>query len=276
MGCLDLHTIIKSHDILAFTETMKGTHFQQHFPGYQSFHFPRKLTNRNAKKDSWGILILISNKMHDSIQVRRESDTLVWITIQGKCLSLPYNVNIGIIYMPPEGSPYACPDDFENLDEMIRKKSKTGPVLICGDANSRTSEIPDFVCSQICEDMPELMPDRPNVTPRANVDKIVNSYGKILLDLYKYIGLQICNGRLCDSSNTCYKYNGESVVDYLLALPNTFCLIKHFQILDGMVHSDHCALSFSLSNDQLRKPLLKTAAPIKIRQMSSCINGTQL
>ena len=73
--------------------------------------------------------------------------------------------------MPPEGSPYACPDDFENLGEMIRKKSKTGPVLICGDANSRTSEIPDIVCSQICEDMPELMPDRPNVTPRANVDK---------------------------------------------------------------------------------------------------------
>ena len=114
------------------------------FPGIPVIPFPRKLKNRNAKKDSGGILILISNKMHDSIQVQRESDTLVWITIQGKCLSLPYNVNIGIIYMPPEGSPYACRDDFENLGEMIRKKSKTGPVLICGDANSHTSEIPDF------------------------------------------------------------------------------------------------------------------------------------
>ena len=49
MGCLDLHTIITSHDILAFTETIKGTYFQQHFPGYQSFHFPRKLKHRNAK-----------------------------------------------------------------------------------------------------------------------------------------------------------------------------------------------------------------------------------
>ena len=154
--------------------------------------------------------------------MQREPDTLVWITIQGKYLSLPYNVNIGVIYTPPEGSPYACPDDFENLGEMIRNKSKTGPVLICGDANSRTSEIPDFVRSQICEDMPELMPDRPNVTPRANVDKIENSYGKKLLDLCKYTGLQICNGRLCDSSYTCYKYNGESVVDYLLAPPNIF------------------------------------------------------
>ena len=72
--------------------------------------------------------------MHDSIQVQRESDTLVLITIQVNYLSLPYNVTIGVIYMPPEGSSYACPDDFDNLGEMIRNKSKTGPVLIRGDA----------------------------------------------------------------------------------------------------------------------------------------------
>ena len=98
--------------------------FQQHFPGYQSFHFPRKLKHRNVKKDSGKILILISNKMHDSIQVQRQSDILVWITTQGKYLSLPCNVNIGIVSMSPKGSPYACQDDFENLGEMICNKSK--------------------------------------------------------------------------------------------------------------------------------------------------------
>ena len=76
---------------------------------------------------------------------------------------------------------------------------------------------------------------------------MVNGYGKKLIDLCKYTGLQICNGRLCESAHTCYKYNRESVVDYLLAQPDAFAAIANFHICDKSVYSDHCALSFSLT-----------------------------
>ena len=81
---------------------------------------------------------------------------------------------------------------------------------------------------------------------RGKIYRTINAYGKKLIDLCKYAGLQICNGRLCDSGYTCYKYNGESVVDYLLAPPNAFTTIGNFKICDKLVYSDHCALSFSL------------------------------
>ena len=84
-------------------------------------------------------------------------------------------------------------------------------------------------------------------SPRSNIDKTVNGYGKKLIDLCKYTGLQICNGRLCESAYTCYRYNGESVVDYLLAQPNAVAAIGKLEVCDKSVYSDHCALSFSLS-----------------------------
>ena len=76
---------------------------------------------------------------------------------------------------------------------------------------------------------------------------MVNDYGKKLIDLCKYTGLHICNGIQCESAHTCYKYNGESVVDYLLAQPDAFAAIENFHICDKSVYSDHCALSFSLT-----------------------------
>ena len=130
-------------------------------------------------------------------------------------------------------------------------------MFICGDTNSRTSDIPGYVPLHVCEDLPDLIAAQPNTLYRSNVDRTVNSYGRRLIDLCKYAGLQICNGRLCASKHTCYKYNGESVVDYLLAPSNFFYMIRNFQIFDKLVYSDHYALSFALSgHGHLRKNLV--------------------
>ena len=145
LGFRDLHSMIKSHDIIAFVETMKGKLFQQYLPGYQSYHFPRTVKHRCAKRDSGGILVFVSDALHKHVRLSWESDCLVWLQLQGKRLSLPYDINIGIVYIPPEGSPYANADDFDNLCEAIRNKSKSGRVFICGDTNARTSELVDYV-----------------------------------------------------------------------------------------------------------------------------------
>ena len=201
--------MIKSHDIIAFTETMKGKYFQQHVPGYQCLHFPRLMKHRDAKRNSGGMLIFISDMLYKYVRVNRESDSLVWIQIQGKCLSKPDDINIGVIYIPPEGSPYANIDDFDILGESVRNKSKNGQVYICGDTNARTSELVDYVITGACDSLSEYIQIQPEGSPRGNVDKTVNGYGKKLIDLCKYTGLQICNGRLNESLYTCYKITGK-------------------------------------------------------------------
>ena len=81
LGFQDLHTVIKSRDIIAFVETMKGKHFQQYFPGYQCFHFPQIMKHRCAKRDSGGMLILVSDALHKYVRLARESDSLVWLQL---------------------------------------------------------------------------------------------------------------------------------------------------------------------------------------------------
>ena len=131
---------------------------------------------------------------------------------------------------------------------MSQYESKTDQVYICGDTNARTSELVDYVITGACNSLSEYIQIQPERSPRGNVDKTVNGCGKKLIDLCKYTGLQICNGRLNESICTCYKYNGESVVDYLLAPPGAFASIENLKVCDKTVYSDHNALSFSLTN----------------------------
>ena len=103
LGFRELHSMIKSHDIIAFVETMKGTLFQQYLPGYQSYHFPRTVKHRCAKRDSGGILVFVSDALHKHVRLSWESDCLVWLQLQGKRLSLPYDINMALYTFPRRG-----------------------------------------------------------------------------------------------------------------------------------------------------------------------------
>ena len=62
--------------------------------------------------------------------------------------------------------------------------------------------------------------------PRASVDKMLNKYGKNLIELCKATGLNM-NGRIGPTNMyTCYTARGRSAIDYLLAnhlSKNTYC-----------------------------------------------------
>ena len=69
-----------------------------------------------------------------------------------------------------------------------------------------------------------------------------------MIDLYKYTGIHVYNDRLNERIYTCYKYNGESVVDYLLAPPGAFASTENFMVCNRNVHSDRSGLSFFLTD----------------------------
>ncbi len=89
-----------------------------------------------------------------------------------------------------------------------------------------------------------------NVTPRLSQDssKKVCTYGNNLIELCIATGLKIANGRIFGytiGKFTCYKYNGSSLIDYVLADNMVLPQIRYLQVNDFIGDiSDHCLVSF--------------------------------
>ena len=84
---------------------------------------------------------------------------------------------------------------------------------------------------------------------RNSQDKVVNKRGEDLLDLYKSLDLRIPNGRNIGDpfgNYTCLKWNGNSVVDYLLTSKGIFDQVPTFKVetFHPML-SDHCPLFYN-------------------------------
>ena len=236
---------------------MKDKNYHVNIPGYQTYHFAREYKHDRAKRASGGFLILISNCIHDGVRVQWESDNLVWVVIRGSHLNQRSELHIGFVYIPPESSPHSSMDCFTNICESVANRFRRGEVIICGDTNARTGNLLDYVPMQVLNEPSYIHNIKPNEHPRNNVDKIINNYGRQLIDMCKYTGLQICNGRLTKSAFTCYKHNGESVVDYLLATPNVNKYVSKINIADKTADSDHCAITFDVVGNQNIQPQQK-------------------
>ena len=99
------------------------------------------------------------------------------------------------------------------------RQANASSVYLCGDFNSRTGILEDFIEPDNWEtNDPMSHSVFPGTYKRSNVDKIVNTYGRKLITLCKATGLQILNGRVTESKFTCFRPNGASAIDYLLSL----------------------------------------------------------
>ena len=249
--------MIKSCDIIAFTETWKGPDYDVVYPGYKTWHFARNHRHKNAKRDSGGFLILISEKHKRNVEVHQHSEHIVWVTLRNALNCTNCIVHIGFVYIPPAGSTYktdAC--YYEQLQNEISNHATSGKVILCGDFNARTGHLEDFI-----EDA-NTYGTEPVTIARFNKDNKVNSFGKLLVDICKYNGLQIMNGRKPfdreSTKYTCYrptsknKAEGKSTVDYLITQSDMVKHIKSFTVMSKRVDSDHCPLHFEM--DGLFKP----------------------
>jgi hypothetical protein len=83
--------------------------------------------------------------------------------------------------------------------------------------------------------------------------------GKTLLELCTSAQIRIMNGRSIgdiDGKYTCYKYNGSSVVDYVITSESNMKNVLYMQVLDfeGDI-SDHCCLSWSVKCNYVQSKL---------------------
>ena len=93
--------------------------------------------------------------------------------------SLQESFRVCIAYNPPENSIYCNKDIYEDISAtLLTTCNTTSPILLMGDLNSRTGELPDF-SDETGDKDDENSPPRRQVVPdkRHNCDKKINQMG---------------------------------------------------------------------------------------------------
>ena len=109
---------------------------------------------------------------------------------------------------------YARMKSYKN--EIVQKRASAS-IVFTGDFNARTGEMVDFATDRWSDTHQHL------TEKRLNGDKKVNTYGKKLIELTRSNNIVLLNGRMRSYSRsrnsqfTCYKYNGASAVNYVIA-----------------------------------------------------------
>ena len=227
-------------------------------------------------KRSGGIILAYRNEYEKYIsELPKEYNFIFWFKISKELTGCDEDSIHGIVYISPENSKYASIDalsEIENKLQNVRKNYKY--VCLHGDYNSRTSEESDFIDfdRELCnnENVEHLFIDLSNVymleelgfaLRRANEDKVINQYGRKLLDFCKYNDVFIVNGRIGeDQKNSKFTCKNISVVDCIISSPEYLKHIASLQVLEfsKLLSDVHCPISICLDNVKQSSPNIVT------------------
>ncbi|CAC5409437.1 unnamed protein product [Mytilus coruscus] len=142
--------------------------------GYNWFGFNRKNIHVRAKTGSGGVGLLIRNDICSQFDVEiidNDTDGILWVRLEDKnCLQNAFCVCV--VYLPPENSTRAVNvnEFFETLMTKIYTLPQGSPFYLCGDWNSRCSDLSDSIAG--IDSLPE----------RHVIDFHHNSYGSTFCD----------------------------------------------------------------------------------------------
>ena len=125
-----------------------------------------------------------------------------------------------------------------------------GDVYLCGDFNSRTGSLSDFVEATGLDrfvDLPASDEQSGYIPPRQSCDSVINAFGHKLISLCKEHDLKILNGRLEPGRFTFMSHGGWSVVDYFISQTSNYSKILKLNINDLSEFSDHCIIEMTFA-----------------------------
>ena len=238
--------------------------------GYVAFHFPRPVAGRCSKGRGaaarGGIVVYVRQHLarHTAIWRTAAGGTHAWLRMD-MAAGLTEPLLLAACYFPPNAGgkrAEAAADAWDELAADVADAQAEGQVLLAGDFNARTSNLPDWdntgegegghnsalweveLCTQ------GNVPHPAVCTPRQNQDSQTNTHGRYLLSHCRASGLRICNGRTAgdaEGAYTCYPLTGgKSTVDYFLACPRLMPAVQHLAVGAPGVGFDHCSLRLQL------------------------------
>ena len=266
----DLIESIQNSHIICLSETHTSQDDVIHVPGYRTHHISRK-KHKRAPKASGGLVLLIKEDVKNGVKVEYVNSEMLWVLLDKSFFHLRKDIHIACVYFSPRSSSIHLQnqvDIMEVLENEIVKKSQSGKVMLIGDMNARTGDLPDVITGKNLNNIDTSIEDQfyEPLPTRRNSDLQTCSRGRQLAELCISTNLVIMNGRAFGDSFgkfTCHKYNGSSVVDYLCVDRELFYDIQYFEVCDfDMSISDHCMLSLSLETG-----VRDTAPPSKLESL---------
>ena len=243
----ELKNIFDNHDIVLLTETWTDKYADLTVHNFEHFVLHRTEIKSKSKRSSGGIIVYMKNKfVSRDTQVFQSQDDILCVKIEAHLLGLEYDLFLCLCYVVPENSSRQAMLDSHTyqrlLDFIVSLDSKYENVFhltVCGDLNSRTSDLPDYVTDDNFSNF-DVLPDDYIIDTeilRYSQDKRhVNNNGQMLLDHCKQTGLRIVNWRFsCDQGigrKTFISSSGSSLVDYVLVTQNLLSNIDYFQVHD--------------------------------------------
>ncbi|KAK6171165.1 hypothetical protein SNE40_019413 [Patella caerulea] len=217
-------------------------------------------------KSSGGILMLVKNSLQKfTKQILNDGtyEEMVWLHINTTTFGLKKDIVVGCIYTPPKDSIFYQNKDFVcNLSAVesalisIQLLYENVDIVLMGDMNARTRLDLDYVKF----DKPDHIPGLESFyeifaeqyveidVPRKNSDRIINPFGKHLLEMCWENNLVILNGRKPSDSRGNFTYvtsSGASTIDYILVSNSLFKSITDFCVLTPDI-SKHFPISCTL------------------------------
>ena len=247
------------HDIHFLCETWSCDHDKK-VTGYENFfQNGYKTPGVTSGRSSGGLLVFIKERIHKFVKILQLTPYTCWLEID-KCLfnDLDKNIILSAQYSPPCNSKYHSQNSNENLrSDLLSFCDENTPIILIGDFNARTGDIPDNLVIDANFD-PSVL-EQTEFKKRNNLDQILNTQGKNFVDTLISNNLRILNGRFTGDllgNFTTHKNGHASVNDYGVVSDNFFDRISNFTVFPQNVFSDHSKIVVSIKNTS--KPPIST------------------
>ena len=249
----EFEEFIQKYKLIFLTETKLNILDEVNIPNYNIIVNSRK----GAKRSSGGVAILVHESIEKHIQCLDVAikETL-WIKLSNS--RKHSSVIFGLVYNPPEDSPYADSstlDLIENAIVELTSHNDNTQLCLMGDFNARTGQLSDNIRIDDHDDLiandlffdndDNSVTDCSLSTPRVNSDKHINNRGRRLIELCRSLNLIIMNGRYGKDSQVGKKTcKNSSTVDYVIISAHCIESVSDFAVMDfEPLFSDiHCPI----------------------------------
>ena len=247
----EFQNIFNNDDFVGLTETHVHDEIldKMNIPGFHRLKVKNRPKNHKSNTAPKGIAVFVKESIKELFSVVNiENEDAIWVKVCKELSGEEKDLFIGTCYFSPskggENDRQIC-----KLTENIMYLENKGEIIINGDLNAKTGNLNDTIAPDKSDENFDISFGKPPPN-RNSQDSSVNARGTDMLDMCKSLDVNIVNGRKTGDlfgNYTCIKWNGNSVVDYLLTSAPLFQQISCFKVGDFLPWlSDHCPIHFTL------------------------------